>query len=92
LKRRVKGIEMVAKRIFVCLLLLVALSAICFTQTTHAAPKSQRIKIYFYHEPGEYIDLSPVTRVIRSNAPARAAIKGYWLVQLPRNVKTDSTA
>jgi len=36
--------------------------------------KSQRIKIYFYHDPGEYIDLSPVTRLIRSASPARAAI------------------
>jgi spore germination protein GerM len=33
------------------------------------------ILVYFYHEPGEYIDLSPVTRVIRSTAPARAAIE-----------------
>ena len=40
-----------------------------------AAPKPQRIKIYFYHEPGEYIDLGPVTRTIRSNAPARTAIE-----------------
>lgn len=39
-------------------------------------PKAQRIKIYFYKDPGEYIDLSPVTRVIRSKAPARAAIEG----------------
>lgn len=38
-------------------------------------PKAQTIKIYFYHDPGEFIDLAPVTRVIRSAAPARAAIE-----------------
>lgn len=42
--------------------------------TTKPSAKSQRIKIYFYHDPGEYIDLSPVTRLIRSASPARAAI------------------
>jgi spore germination protein GerM len=39
------------------------------------AQKPQKIKIYFYHEPGEYIDLSPVARVIRTASPARAAIQ-----------------
>lgn len=43
--------------------------------TTAAAQKPQRIKIYFYHEPGEYIDLSPVTRTIRTASPARASIQ-----------------
>ena len=43
--------------------------------TTPAAQRPQRIKIYLYHEPGEYIDLSPVTRTIRSASPARAAIQ-----------------
>ena len=44
-------------------------------QTSAAAQKPQKIKIYFYHEPGEYIDLSPVTRTIRTASPARAAIQ-----------------
>jgi spore germination protein GerM len=44
--------------------------------TTAAAQKPQKIKIYFYHEPGEYIDLSPVTRIMRTASPARAAIQG----------------
>jgi len=39
------------------------------------AYKGQRIKIYFYHDPGEYIDLSPATRVIRTAAPARSALQ-----------------
>lgn len=68
----------VSKQIIVCLLLLAALGEVCLAQSTQraGAAKSQRIKIYFYHEPGEYIDLSPVTRVIRSSSPARTAIEG----------------
>ena len=40
-----------------------------------ASQRPQKIKIYFYHDPGEYIDLGPVTRVMRTNSPARAAIQ-----------------
>ena len=32
-------------------------------------------KVYFYHEPGEYIDLAPVMRSVNASAPARAAIE-----------------
>jgi len=32
-------------------------------------------KVYFYHEPGEYIDLAPVTRSVNALAPARPAIE-----------------
>jgi spore germination protein GerM len=39
-----------------------------------AAVRPQAIKVYFYHDPGEHIDLSPVTRMITSRAPARAAM------------------
>jgi spore germination protein GerM len=42
---------------------------------TTAAQKPHKIKIYFYHEPGEYIDLSPVTRTIRTASPTRASIQ-----------------
>ena len=45
------------------------------SNTTPAAQRPQKIKVYFYHEPGEYIDLSPVTRTIRTASPARAAIQ-----------------
>jgi len=51
------------------------LSFLAANRTTTAAPKLQKIKIYFYHEPGEYIDLSPVTRTIRTASPARASIQ-----------------
>lgn len=61
--------------------LIVATTVGCllFTLTANparaASQKPQKIKIYFYHEPGEYIDLSPVTRVMRTTNPARAAIQ-----------------
>jgi spore germination protein GerM len=41
-------------------------------------PKHQvrkAVKIYFYHDPGEYIDLSPVTRLVNAATPARAAME-----------------
>lgn len=62
---------------FAACLIVLSVAGLCSAQTSvkTSSPKAQRIKIYFYHEPGEYIDLSPVTRVIRSAAPARAAIQ-----------------
>jgi hypothetical protein len=36
--------------------------------------KIKKVKIYFYHEPGEYIDLAPVERHVSAVSPARAAI------------------
>jgi hypothetical protein len=67
---------MIAK-IYRLLLLAVAISvfSVAGTTTRAAAQKPQKIKIYFYHEPGEYIDLGPVTRVMRTASPARAAIQ-----------------
>ena len=35
----------------------------------------KEVKVYFYHEPGEYIDLAPVTRSVNAVAPARPAIE-----------------
>ena len=66
-----------ALSIFAACAVVLSAAASCQAQATAktSAPKPQRIKIYFYHEPGEYIDLSPVTRLIRSRAPARAAIE-----------------
>lgn len=37
-------------------------------------PRTKKVKIYFYHDPGEYIDLSPVERRMGAVSPARAAI------------------
>jgi len=33
----------------------------------------KEVKVYFYHDPGEYIDLAPVTRSVSSAGPARLA-------------------
>ena len=33
------------------------------------------VKVYFYHDPGEHIDLAPVTRSVSAVAPARPAIE-----------------
>jgi len=41
-------------------------------RTTSA--KTKKVKIYFYHDPGEYIDLAPVERRVSAVSPARAAI------------------
>ena len=35
----------------------------------------KEVKVYFYHDPGEYIDLAPVTRSVSAIAPARPAIE-----------------
>ena len=35
----------------------------------------KEVKVYFYHDPGEYIDLAPVTRSVSAAAPARPAIE-----------------
>jgi len=34
----------------------------------------KQVKVYFYHEPGEYLDLTPVKRYVNAVSPARAAI------------------
>ncbi len=41
----------------------------------HQPSKGKQVKVYFYHENGEYIDLSPVWRVVRAASPARAALE-----------------
>ena len=35
----------------------------------------KEVKVYFYHDPGEYIDLAPVMRSVSGVAPARPAIE-----------------
>lgn len=52
----------------------------CAEASLPAAPQAkvagrQEVKVYFYHEPGEYIDLAPVTRLVNAVAPARPAIE-----------------
>ena len=53
---------------------------VCTNVRVSAAPQGKvaarkEVKVYFYHDPGEYIDLAPVTRSVNANAPARPAIE-----------------
>ena len=52
----------------------------CAEPSVSAAPQRKvaarkEVKVYFYHDPGEYIDLAPVTRSVNAIAPARPAIE-----------------
>ena len=52
----------------------------CAEGSVSAAPQQKvagrkEVKVYFYHDPGEYIDLAPVTRSVNAVAPARPAIE-----------------
>lgn len=35
----------------------------------------KEVKVYFYHDPGEYIDLAPVMRSVNAIAPPRPALE-----------------
>jgi Sporulation and spore germination len=59
--------------IFVLLLACEAASVSAVPQAKVAARKE--VKIYFYHDPGEYIDLLAVIRSVNASAPARPAIE-----------------
>jgi spore germination protein GerM len=53
---------------------------LCAGASVSAAPQPKvvsrkEVKVYFYHDPGEYIDLAPVTRSVNAVAPARPAIE-----------------
>lgn len=57
-------------------LLLVTLSpAAVVAKQVSSNKRTTIVKVYVYHERGEYIDLSPITRRVRATAPARAAIQ-----------------
>ena len=45
-----------------------------YAAATARPAKTKKVKIYFYHEPGEYIDLAPVERHVSAVSPARAAM------------------
>ena len=52
----------------------------CVEAPVFAVPQAKvaariEVKVYFYHDPGEYIDLAPVTRSVNAIAPARPAIE-----------------
>jgi hypothetical protein len=67
---------MIKKAIIGLIIILFA----CANVRMSAAPQRKvaarkEVKIYFYHDPGEYIDLAPVTRWVNASAPARPAIE-----------------
>ncbi|HEV7681633.1 MAG TPA: GerMN domain-containing protein [Pyrinomonadaceae bacterium] len=62
---------------FISISTLFCLALIVISSARPAAAKGQRrklVKVYFYHDPGEYIDLAPVKRSVSLASPARAAI------------------
>lgn len=60
----------------VCVLAVLLPFAEALFPGAKAQSKGQKVvKVYFYHDPGEYIDLAPVTRSVNAKAPARAAIE-----------------
>ena len=58
---------------FVILFVCTEASVSAATQPRVAARKE--VKVYFYHDPGEFIDLAPVARSVNAIAPARPAIE-----------------
>lgn len=60
--------------IVVACLTLIPTSSVGQTPGKAQAPRRKQIKVYFYHDPGEYIDLAPVKRYVNPASPARAAI------------------
>ncbi len=69
-----KSASKLAAIVGICLLFL-------FTEGSTPALAQQKsgarkeVKVYLYHDPGEYIDLAPVTRWVSAVAPARPAIE-----------------
>jgi len=55
------------------IVILLACASVSAVSQQKAALKE--VKVYFYHDPGEYIDLAPVTRSVNAAAPARPAIE-----------------
>jgi len=55
------------------IVILLACASVSAVPQQKAALKE--VKVYFYHDPGEYIDLAPVTRSVNAAAPARPAIE-----------------
>ena len=58
----------------------IVLVVLCACTSVSATPQKKivartEVKVYFYHDPGEYIDLAPVTRSVNAVAPARPAIE-----------------
>lgn len=65
------------KQVFSLIAIVMVFACTAASVSTAAQGKAARkpVKVYFHHDPGEYIDLSPVTRVVSATAPARPAIE-----------------
>lgn len=68
-----KTVFKLAASIGVFVILFACVEGSVVAQARAAARKD--VKVYFYHDPGEYIDLAPVTRSVNAAAPARPAIE-----------------
>ena len=68
-----KAVFNVAAVIGMFVILFACASVSAVPQRKGAARKE--VKVYFYHESGEYIDVAPVTRSLSATAPARPAIE-----------------
>jgi hypothetical protein len=56
------------------IVILFACGSVAAVRQTAVGARKE-VKVYFYHDPGEYIDLAPVTRSVNASAPARPAIE-----------------
>src|SRR5215208_776239 len=56
-------------------IILFAGAAAVSTAPQRTVGARKEVKVYFYHDPGEFIDLAPVTRSVNAIAPARPAIE-----------------
>jgi len=61
--------------VVVVIVACVATSSLVRAKPQGKAPVRREVKVYLYHDPGEFIDLSPVTRLVSAATPARAAIE-----------------
>ena len=66
---------MKTSNLILTVLLIIAVAVLATAQQKPAANKSREVKVFFYHDPGEYIDISAVKRSVSATAPARAAIQ-----------------
>jgi spore germination protein GerM len=55
--------------------MVIALFAVVSATPQRKVAARKEVKVYLYHEQGEYIDIAPVRRSVNATAPARPAIE-----------------
>jgi spore germination protein GerM len=60
--------------VLLCLVMF-SFPEMCSGQGSSKPSKSPLVKVYFYHDPGEYIDIGSVFRSVKPTAPARSALQ-----------------